>query len=186
MKKAPGTYRHGNLREALVEDAIRLLHTQTAADLSVRELAERAGVSPRAPYVHFASKQELLAAVATKGFEDLAVAGQDAEGDLYRLGEIYIRHALDHPNLHRLMFGGLVEPVTEKADASFQQVLRAIRGRQPEWDEERVHAAGLALWGFVHGLAELRLNQMISTEVWEVLPLRHLAALLSEVLQPQD
>jgi hypothetical protein len=114
----------------------------------------------------------------------LAEAGQDAEGDLYRLGEIYIRHALDHPNLHRLMFGGFVEPCAEKADASFQQVLGAIRGRQPEWDEERVHAAGLALWGFVHGLVELRLNQMISTEVWEVLPLRHLAALLSEVLQP--
>jgi len=186
MKKAPGMYRHGNLREALVEDALELLRTQTVAELSVRELAERAGVSPRAPYVHFASKQDLLAAVAARGFEDLAEAGQEHEGDLFKLGELYIQRAVDHPNLYRLMFGGFLEPCQESADASFQQVLAAIRQRRSEWDEERAHAAGVALWAFVHGLAELRLNQMISAEVWESLSVQLLAELLGEVVQSGD
>lgn len=184
MKKNGGNYRHGNLPEALVQDAIVLLRTQSPAELSVRELAERAGVSPRAPYVHFATKQDLLTAVATRGFQELAEAGAQAKGDLYRLGEIYVERALAHPNLYRLMFGGYIEPCAEVADASYHQVSEAIRQRRPDWGEEQVGAASLAVWAFVHGLADLRLNQMISNEVWESVSLRALAALLSEVLQP--
>ena len=63
------TYHHGNLRAALLEEAERAL--AAGEDLSLRELARRAGVSHAAPRRHFADKQALLDALATDGFERL-------------------------------------------------------------------------------------------------------------------
>ena len=58
------SYRHGNLREALIEAAIQLVEEVGPENVSVREAAKRAGVSPGAPFRHFASKTALLTAVA--------------------------------------------------------------------------------------------------------------------------
>ncbi|WP_231644788.1 TetR/AcrR family transcriptional regulator [Sciscionella sediminilitoris] len=60
----PGGYHHGQLREALVRAGLELLAERGVTGFSVAELARRAGVSPAAPYRHFASKDDLFAAVA--------------------------------------------------------------------------------------------------------------------------
>src|SRR6266403_5496160 len=56
---------------ALVNAAVSLLTKTQRWDFSLREVARCAGVSHNAPYSHFASKRELLAAVAAKGYEIL-------------------------------------------------------------------------------------------------------------------
>ena len=53
------SYRHGDLANALIADALVLLEEKSADAVSLRDLAERAGVSPRAPYVHFSSQSGL-------------------------------------------------------------------------------------------------------------------------------
>src|SRR5258705_11133800 len=60
------SYHHGDLRRALVNAAVSLLTKTQRWDFSLREVARSAGVSHNAPYSHFASKRELLAAVAER------------------------------------------------------------------------------------------------------------------------
>ena len=60
----PRRYHHGELREALVAGSLELIAERGMRGFSVAEVARRAGVSPAAPYRHFADKDELLTAVA--------------------------------------------------------------------------------------------------------------------------
>src|SRR4029077_17911700 len=64
-------YHHGDLRRAIVNAALEILHETQSLEFSLRELARRAGVSHNAPYKHFVDKRELLAAVSAAGFETL-------------------------------------------------------------------------------------------------------------------
>ncbi|HAD65476.1 MAG TPA: TetR family transcriptional regulator, partial [Alcanivorax sp.] len=52
----PGRYHHGDLHAALLREAAVLLREQGVEGLSLRRLAERAGVSRTAPYHHFTDK----------------------------------------------------------------------------------------------------------------------------------
>ena len=56
-------YHHGNLQEALTSAALELVREGGAAAVSMREVAQRAGVSRAAPYHHFRDKEQLLASV---------------------------------------------------------------------------------------------------------------------------
>src|ERR1700709_2099096 len=71
---AKKSYHHGDLRDALIGAALEILEEGGLAALSLREAARRAGVSPMAPYRHFADKEALLAGVAAVGFERFADA----------------------------------------------------------------------------------------------------------------
>ena len=64
-------YHHGDLRNALVTAAQDLIKERGLAGLSVAEAARRAHVSGAAPYRHFASRAELLSAVATRWANEL-------------------------------------------------------------------------------------------------------------------
>src|SRR5689334_21589913 len=57
-------YHHGDLRRALIDAAMDLVGEGGPDAVSVREAARRAGVSPGAPFRHFASRDALIAAVA--------------------------------------------------------------------------------------------------------------------------
>src|SRR5882762_10211660 len=60
-------YHHGNLREALIEAALRLIGEKGPGGFTVAEAARAAGVSPAAPYRHFRDGQDLLADVGVRG-----------------------------------------------------------------------------------------------------------------------
>ena len=102
-------YHHGDARNALLAAAAGLLEKPGAASLSLREVAEHAGLSRQAPYNHFKNKDALLAELARQGYEQLAVSlatCRDAKGHntLERAAESYIRRAQEAPALFRLMF----------------------------------------------------------------------------------
>ena len=77
------TYRHGDLRRALLEAGITLARSGGPGAVVLREATRRAGVVPNAAYRHFASRQALLQAVRAAALSMLAVA---MEGELARLG----------------------------------------------------------------------------------------------------
>src|SRR3979409_903782 len=66
------TYHHGDLRTACVDAALELLEEGGATALSLRAVARRAGVSPAAPYRHYADREALVSAVAAVGYQELA------------------------------------------------------------------------------------------------------------------
>jgi len=96
-------YHHGDARNALLQAAMDLLETAGAAGLSLRQLAERAGLSRQAPYNHFTDKEALLAELVREGFERLGrmtrSCGDDTQSPLAWLGkaaEGYIEFAQTH------------------------------------------------------------------------------------------
>ncbi|MEA9985862.1 MULTISPECIES: TetR/AcrR family transcriptional regulator [Subtercola] len=58
------TYRHGDLREALVAAGLQMAEAGGPAAVVLREATRRAGVTPNAAYRHFADRDALLRAVA--------------------------------------------------------------------------------------------------------------------------
>jgi AcrR family transcriptional regulator len=66
-------YHHGNLRNALIAIATELLAEEGVHALSLRKMAQRAGVSHNAPYMHFADREAVLVAIAEEGFRLLSV-----------------------------------------------------------------------------------------------------------------
>src|SRR5215813_328576 len=62
MKRA--TYHHGDLREALVAAAEKLVADKGVAGFSLREAARDVGVDPAACYRHFRDKQAIIQELA--------------------------------------------------------------------------------------------------------------------------
>ncbi len=168
-KKAPPVrpYHHGNLRESLLDEADRILSASGIEKLTLREVAKSAGVSHAAPYHHFASLDELLAAVAQRAFVQLTAAMEHAADDpqpreqLLAICEAYVVFARAHPAQFRLMFGpllarkGLYPGLRQAADRSFGVLLDAATAFDP------ADGALLALtgWSLAHGLANLAIDR---------------------------
>ena len=167
----PKDYHHGDLAATLVAAAIVLLSKKGIAGLSLRAAARKAGVSAMAPYRHFADKEALLAAVAEHGFglfaRALRGAGQSGADPFARLrarGVAYVRFALDHPELFRLMFGpeiadkkkypGLAAAGQDALGALAETIEPCMPGIEA-WNRDDV---ALASWSAMHGLAALMVD----------------------------
>lgn len=111
MKPLPRPYHHGNLREALLDEAERTIEVAGAGSLTLRELSRRLGVSHTSPRRHFADKQALLDALAQRGFERFGATvaraakdrGQSFDKRLTQLARAHVHFALKHPSLYALM-----------------------------------------------------------------------------------
>src|SRR5271154_6276503 len=103
---APKPYHHGDLRRVLIDAALRLAEEGGAEQVSVREAARRAGVSPGAPFRHFETRDALMTAVAEEAQRrfraeiDAALAKAPANDPLGRFrsfGLAYLRWAMKNP-----------------------------------------------------------------------------------------
>ena len=74
------TYRHGDLRRALLDAGIELARAGGPDAIVLREATRRAGVVPNAAYRHFASRDDLLQGVRAAALAALARA-MEAELD---------------------------------------------------------------------------------------------------------
>src|SRR6185437_15734828 len=110
--RAERGYHHGNLKEALLRAALELIAKKGPAGFTFAEAARWAGVSPAAPYRHFRDRDELLASVALRGFEQFERAltrawddgRPDAMAALDRLGKAYLEFARSEPAYYSAMF----------------------------------------------------------------------------------
>jgi AcrR family transcriptional regulator len=100
------SYHHGNLRQTLLDTAVLLIETKGLDQVSVREVAKIAGVSPGAPFRHFPSRTALLTAIAEQAMDrliveiDKALAEADGENSLMRyraIGIGFFRWAITNP-----------------------------------------------------------------------------------------
>lgn len=109
-------FHHGNLRAALLDEAVVVLRESGVDGLSLRDLARRVGVSHGAPRSHFRDRQALLDALAVFGFDRLTVQvrrelGQaDGLSDRFRrVAQAYVDFAIDDSALMELMFQAKVD-----------------------------------------------------------------------------
>lgn len=165
-------YHHGNLREALLQSAIRLIAEVGPTAFTLREVARQAGVSHNAPYRHFQDKDALLAAVAAQGYGELTEAMLEAAGQLpdaldrlKQAGLAYISFALRRPEHFAVMFDAPFSKRThpEAADAA-ERAFSVLVGLVTECQERRQLTSGTPLelallaWSMVHGIAKLAIT----------------------------
>ena len=171
------TYHHGDLRQALLEEASRTLEQEGADAISLRRLARSLEVSHAAPGHHFKSRSELLGELAADGYRQLADAmaavidPAHPESWLVAVGRAYIRFGLSNPERYRLMFASQLMAsrdcpgrlVTESTRA-YLLLLTAAHQMEPDLskaDEYEVQIEELAAWSVVHGLVMLWLDGQI-------------------------
>jgi AcrR family transcriptional regulator len=180
-KKTPvrTTYRHGDLRRALLDAGIQLARDGGPDAVVLREATRQAGVVPNAAYRHFASRQELLQAVRAAALSALAVAMETelarlsrgrrpadfARASLQAVGAGYLRFAQAEPGLFHTAFSvpDEVEDDVDPAKAGHSglnpfQLLSAALDRLVEagaLPPERRPGAEYLAWSAVHGLALL-------------------------------
>ena len=122
-RKPSRPYHHGNLRRALLDEALATIGSDGVEGLTLREIGARVGVSRSALYRHFADKRALLAAVATEGFRTLCrellaawEEGGRGRAGFDAMGVAYVRFAVASPSHYRVMFGGFVGAEAGDAD----------------------------------------------------------------------
>lgn len=177
MGDAKRSYHHGALQPALVAEAIRLIDSRGVDAFSLREAAANLGVSPNAAYRHFTDKAAILTAVASEGFQRLSAAMQAATeaaaGPRPRagaaavrfkaVGRAYVRFALAHPELFRLMFGanGAACVVSGgEGPSPRDRLVTALDALVAEGvlSSRQRRGAELKAWAAVHGFAALALD----------------------------
>jgi AcrR family transcriptional regulator len=169
--KEPRGYHHGNLREALIRAALELIAQKGSAGFTFADAARWAGVSPAAPYRHFRDRDDLLANVALRGFEQfaavLAQAWDEGRPDpltaLDRMGKAYLAFAHKEPAYYSAMFESGVPADTtpelraagDRAFAVLREAADKVCAQMPQKDRPPALMLALHIWSLSHGIASL-------------------------------
>lgn len=174
------SYHHGDLKQALIDAAQKILRDEGADALSLRAIAAEVGVSHMAPYSHFKNKKELLQGIAAAGFDELATRMVAAKGKntdrrtlVLEFGTIYVQYAIQNPEIYRLMLsqvdtGGrrnksaqttstIKDSISPRLETSTQKPFKLLRDAfvTEKDDENTITARALGAWSMVHGMSAL-------------------------------
>ena len=174
-RKPRDRYHHGDLRRALLDEALRTIQQDGVDALTLRTIGVRLGVSRTALYRHFTDKRALLSSVATEGFRLLTerlLNAWKAGGirGFNAMGVAYIRFAMGNPSHYRVMFGGFVDDgprdddLMRESTAAFQALVDAIVALQQEGAVRKDDALQLAqfIWAVVHGVSMLIIDGQLA------------------------
>ena len=173
-------YHHGDLRNALLTAALKLVARKGVEGFSLREAARAVGVSAAAAYRHFDDKSDLIAALALDGMGRLSVKMEEAiarapgapgtparaAAELAAIGWAYVEFAVANPSHFRVMFGPWCDnPMAEELPPGafpqgrdpFQLLVDTLDGmvRAGAISPAAREGAEIAAWAGVHGLASL-------------------------------
>jgi AcrR family transcriptional regulator len=173
-------YHHPDLREAMIQVAQELLESEGPSSWTVRAAARIAGVSSGAPYRHFADKDTLLAAVATRGFDELRsliearLEATDGEpvARFRAIADVYVNFAIARPGRYQIMFGRDIlrrdvhPELCAAADRAFTSLLAEFENAQTSGvlrSDKPAPALAAGAWAFIHGFADLLLSGRLSS-----------------------
>src|SRR5438445_11464272 len=109
-RKALNAYHHGDLRDALVQAALREAERGGPEAVNISALAKKLGVSQPAPYRHFADREALLAAVTAEAFRLFSATLRESirkpskRSKLSRIAQTTLAFGLRRNGIYRLMF----------------------------------------------------------------------------------
>ena len=181
---AKDTYHHGDLRRALLDEALVLIGEKGIDGLSLREVAARTGVSHAAPYHHFADKTALIYALGQEGMAILdrrmagaaRSAGDDPAARLLEIGVAYVVFAVEHADYYAAFNSQEMRAAQSSPDAldsgteshcepgaerepgdTWVGLLNAVLACQASGDLPPGDPVvlGVYLWSLVHGFVEL-------------------------------
>lgn len=198
-------YHHGQLREALVTSGRALLEEKGIRGFTLRECARRAGVSHAAPAYHFASIDDLLAELATHGFDELAAAmtaeadraddkgaGGGATGRLVGQGVGYMAFAAGNPALFQLMSSREANRLDTPALAAAADRVRSLHAdaveaviphASGEIKQRMADFAGASVHGFISLLLDGQIGGKDSSRALKARGLSLLSAMAETVIR---
>jgi AcrR family transcriptional regulator len=167
-------------RDQVIRAARRLAEADGWPAVTMRRLAGELGVTQPVLYSAFASRQEIVDAVALSGFSDIAAALEAVPASPMLRMRAYRGFAVAHPRVYEAMFS-LPSGLTFADDdtpAPLRRAFSGIREAFPDADGSRAEVAWAALHGLVtleasgrlpSGLAEARivLTHHMLTELWD-------------------
>lgn len=178
MSRSDRGYHHGDLAAALEAAAFELVDESGHSGLSLREVARRADVSHNAPYHHYGDRASLLARLGAVSMghliDSLEAARRGAAGvtpgeRAALIAGAYIHYAALHGERFRLMNdpeicdprdpSPTMAPLLERVHGILAELVDEL---QPDAPEARRAALRTAIWGAVHGLAELVLTGQVA------------------------
>jgi len=162
-------------RERLLESAAAIIDDEGGHELTVRRLAEAAGVTTRAIYSLFGGMPGVLQELFRLGAEDMAARHEavprqeDAAQEIWPLALAYRAGALARPESFLLSYGrtGLQFPAPDEVVAQlwrcYERVFDAVRRGldQRGLVDRDPHQITAGLWATVHGHASLELLGML-------------------------
>ncbi|MDP8976029.1 MAG: TetR/AcrR family transcriptional regulator [Actinomycetota bacterium] len=151
-----------------------LIETGDEAAVSVRAIADAAGVTPPSIYLHFADKDELVFAVCQQQFaelgrrmEEAARGVEDPVQALTNRGRAYITFGAEHPAQYRILFMGKREMTREDFESgtlpgmeAFTQVVGSVQACMDAgaFAPGDAFVVATGLWAVVHGVTSLRIT----------------------------
>lgn len=160
------SYHHGDLKAALIDSAVTLIGEKGVRGFSMAEASRSLGVTVGAPFKHFASRDELLVAVAIRacGVLSAALASDASEArtpaeQLAALARAFVRFAA----LHRPLFETLFAAGLDKARDDLAEAARPIEAAfvapaQAICGDGEVQELIVAVIATAHGFAGLLLE----------------------------
>lgn len=144
--------------------------------VTMRQLAEALGCSPKTPYRYFKDKADILATVRGQAFAKFADALEAALADApadpaaraRRTGEAYFRFAMQNPHAYRIMFD-IDAPIDDshpdlgpQADRAARYITRAAESlAEAGVIDVDPTMFGYAMWAAAHGLVMLQQAGML-------------------------
>lgn len=164
-------YHHGNLRQALIEAALKLIELRGPTGFTLSEAAKEAGVTPAAVYRHFEGREDLIAEGALQGYEIFAEAmeaayasGQPSALKAFEAtGRAYLAFAREHPGHYIAMFesGISVNRTPELAGAAncangvLEKAASDLSRHIPADKRPPASMFSAHIWAMSHGVVEL-------------------------------
>ena len=174
-RKSLNAYHHGDLRDALVQAALRDAEQGGPEAISIKALAKRLGVSQPAPYRHFADREALLAAVTAEAFRQFSATLRESirkpsrRSKLSRFAQATLAFGLRRNGIYRLMFASRIMACAAKgselhvaAMETFALVLEALEAPAVGMLRER-HA--LKIWAALHGVVMLAEQGLLTGQI---------------------
>ncbi len=164
------SYHHGDLRSAILKEALLILESHGEDAMTMRRIAESTGVSAMAAYKHFANRDAILQALAIEGFNKLArvtkrarkKSNLAADEQLIAIGVAYIMHGISHPKVYRVMFGqltaGIPDAATKSAaDEAYGVLCDCLRDNAETFgfDKAEAETHAFSVWSMAHGMTSL-------------------------------
>ncbi|ETA51608.1 TetR/AcrR family transcriptional regulator [Ponticoccus alexandrii] len=164
-------YHHGNLRQALVDAALRLIEEKGPTGFTLSEAAKLAGVTPAAVYRHFAGREDLIAEAARQGYGIFADVMQFAydKGQPSALaafestGRAYLAFARRYPGHYIAMFESGISvnhspdlaAISAKARGVLEKAASDLSQHIPPEKRPPPQMVSSHIWALSHGVVEL-------------------------------
>ncbi len=158
---------HAQRRTMIVKVALKLLDERGLSAVTMRAVAGKLGIGAMTSYTYVDGQGGLHREMVRAGFEQLS-QGCDAASTLgtsagWRGGaKAYLRFAVDHPNLYKLMFDyPMPDDDRDVLRGGIEPLFTKVRGRLeaqglsgPALEKQIIARAG-RFWIALHGLASL-------------------------------